>query len=98
MKYHTHYRKFYFFVYRVPSGGALDIRTPCGGVTAYGHDELSALDIAFTRSYERFACRPSETLAVVRTTDKEGRRQVCLLERSKQRDDAKFMELMEVEV
>ena len=96
MRYANRYRKFYFFIYRVFVGAALDLCCPIGGVTSYGHDEISALDIAFRRSYQRFACRTNETLVVVHCTDRESKRQAWLLERSKKRDDAAFMELMEV--
>ena len=97
MKYRTHYRKYYFFVYRVPTGGDLDIRSPIGGVTAYGREEVEALDLAYQRAEQGFARRPGETLAVVRCTYREGKRQVWLLQQSKRRDDAKFMESLGVD-
>lgn len=96
MKYHTHTKKYRWFVYRCRVGAALDLRTPIGGITSHGHDEVEALDIAFRRAYQRFPVRPWELLVVVQVTDAERRRQAWLMERAWQRELVAFEELMGV--
>ena len=96
MRYATHYRKYRWFVYRCPVGAALDLRTPIGGLTSHGADEVEAVDIAFRRAYQRFPVRPWELLCVVAATSAERRRQAWLMEKSWQRDLVEFEELMTV--
>ena len=94
MKYHTQYKTYRWFVYRLPVGAKLDLRCPIGGITSHGHDEVEALDIAFRRAYQRFPCRPAEMFSVVRCTDRTTKRQAWLMERAWKRDIKAFEELM----
>ena len=97
MKYSVRYHTWHFFVYRCAVASAeLDLRCPIGGITSVAADEVGGIDIAFRRAYMRFPVRPGQLLVVVRCTDRESKRQCWLMEKSKQRDDAAFMELMEV--
>jgi hypothetical protein len=97
MKYHVRIKKYRWFIYRCRVGAALDLRTPIGGITTHGHDEVEALDIAFRRAYQRYPVRPNELLCVVQCTDAVTRRQAWLMERSWSRDLAEFEELMMAE-
>ena len=96
MKYHTHARKYRWFVYRCRTGDAIDLRCPIGGITSHGCDDVSALDVAFRRAYQRFPVRPWELLVVVQATDPERKRQAWLMERAWWREQAEFEELMRV--
>ena len=96
MKYATHYKKFRWFVYRCRIGAVLDLRTPIGGITSHGADDVEAVDIAFRRAYQRFPVRPWELLAVVQVTDAARRRQAWLMEKSFERSLKEFEELMTV--
>ena len=94
MKYHTQYKKYRWFVYRYHNGDPVDIRTPIGGVTSYGTDEVEALDHAYQKAERRFPVRPWEILTVEQVTDAPRRRQAWLMERAWKREMAEFLELM----
>jgi hypothetical protein len=87
-------KTYFMFVYRVPGGTPLDLRTPISGLTVQAMSEMSAIDRAFEEAYERFPIKPHEVLAVVRVTDKFRKAQAKLMEDDWRASLQTFEELM----